>query len=694
MSDSKIAEQHRARKAILYVRQSSLHQVEHHHESRRLQYSMQQRLELLGWQEVDVVDDDLGRSGESSATRTGFQRMLAEVCMGDVGAVAAREISRFARNNKDWHHLVELCRMFDTLLIDQDVVYDPRRANDRLLLGVKGSLSEYELDLLRIRAHEARHQKAARGELSIRLPVGYVHTESGIEKDPDRRIRRTLSLVFSKFLELNSARQVLLWFVKHDLELPVGVVGHGGEVVVWKRPSQRRVLRILTNPMYAGAYAYGKTSRVTEARQGQPRKRIVTKPRSKWTVLLREHHEGYVSWEVYERIQQVLTSNSYKYGNVHAGAIKRGPALLGGLLRCRRCGRKLSVAYSGDKTIPRYTCNRDAMNNGEARCISFGGTNLDARICEETLRVVQPAAIDAATLAADQVSTSRDELIAAIELELKEAQYVADRACKRYEAVDAQNRLVAEELEARWNAALVRVGEIERRIEVERAKARPQTVANREDFLHLARDLAAVWNDPTADVQLKKRIMRTVINEIVVDLDDGASEIILTIHWTGGVHTELRVPHRKRGQTTWQTPKDVVDAVRSLARVCGDELIAGVLNKNGYRTFTGNRWTQARVGSLRWRHEVPGNTAARRAAHGWMTLKDAAAYLGIAPLTLRRAAERGQIPADHPLPNGPWIFTREALSGANAEELRAAIKTGRKGGKPLSGQRKLQLFDT
>jgi DNA invertase Pin-like site-specific DNA recombinase len=693
MSDEKIGEQHRARKAMLYVRQSSLHQVEHHQESRRLQYAMQQRLESLGWQEVDVIDDDLGRSGESSATRSGFQRLVAEVCLGNVGAVAAREISRFARNNKDWYHLVELCRMFDTLLIDQEVVYDSRRANDRLLLGVKGSLSEYELDLLRIRAHEARHQKAARGELSVRLPVGYVHTDNGIEKDPDRRIQQALSLVFSKFLELNSARQVLLWFVKHDLELPVGVIGHGGDVVVWKRPSQRRVLRILTNPVYGGAYAYGKTSSVTEAREGQPRKRIVTKPRSKWPVLLLEHHEGYVRWEVYERIQQVLTSNSYRYGNLHAGVIKRGPALLGGLLRCRRCGRKLRVEYSGDRTIPRYACNRGAMNNGEARCISFGGTQLDARVSEETLRVVEPAAIEAAMLAADHSSSSHDELITALELDLKEARYAAQRACKRYESVDPLNRLVAEELESRWNAALVRVSEFEQRVETERARKRPQVVANREDFLHLATDLAAVWNDPNADVQLKKRIVRTVISEIIVDLDDDSSEIVLTIHWAGGVHTELRVPHRKRGTTGWQTPKEVVDVVRSLARVCADELIAALLNKNGYRSFTGSRWSQARVSGLRWRHDIAGNTAQRRASHGWMTLKEAAAHLGVAPLTLRRATERGEVSADHPLPNGPWIFTRESLASQNLK-LCATPKGGRKGAKPLPGQRRLKLFNT
>lgn len=693
MSDGKIGEQHRARKALLYVRQSSLHQVEHHQESRRLQYAMQQRLESLGWQEVDVIDDDLGRSGESSATRAGFQRLVAEVCLGNVGAVAAREISRFARNNKDWYHLVELCRMFDTLLIDHEVVYDSRRANDRLLLGVKGSLSEYELDLLRIRAHEARHQKAARGELSVRLPVGYIHTDNGIEKDPDRRIQQALSLVFSKFLELNSARQVLPWFVKHALELPVGVIGHGGDVVVWKRPSQRRVLRILTNPMYGGAYAYGKTSTITEAREGQPRKRIVTKPRSKWSVLLLGHHEGYVNWEVYERIQQVLTSNSCRYGNLHAGVIKRGPALLGGLLRCRRCGRKLKVEYSGDRTIPRYACSRGAMNNGEARCICFGGSQLDARVSEETLRVVEPAAIDAAILAADHSSSSHEKLIAALELDLKDARYAAQRACKRYEAVDPLNRLVAEELESRWNVALVRVGEFEQRIETERARMRPQAITNRDDLLHLATDLAAVWNDPNADVQLKKRIVRTVIDEIIVDLDDASSEIVLTIHWAGGVHTELRVPRRRRGDATRQTPKEVVDLVRSLARVCSDELIAGLLNKNGYRSFTGSPWSQGRVSSLRSRHDIPGNTAQRRASNGWMTLKEAAAHLRVAPLTLRRATERGEISAEHPLPNGPWILTRESLASQNLK-LCATPKGARKGAKPLPGQRRLKLSDT
>jgi hypothetical protein len=326
------------------------------------------------------------------------------------------------------------------------------------------------------------------------------------------------------------------------------------------------------------------------------------------------------------------------------------------------------------------------MGQGEAACISFGGKEVDARVSEETLRVVEPGAINAALLAADEVSSSHDDLITMLEIELKEARYVADRACKRYEAVDPLNRLVADELESRWNAALVRVGELEQRIELERSRKRPQSVASRGQFLNLARDLAAVWNDPNADVRLKKRIVRTVINEIVVDLDESANQIALTIHWAGGVHTELRVLRRRRGVSR-ETPEDVVDAVRSLARVCGDEMIAGLLNKNGIRTVTGTRWNQARVGSLRWRNDIPGNTAARRVANGWMTLKDASALLGIAPLTLR------EIAADHPLPNGPWTFTRESLADPKLGRL-ATGKGAQKGGKPLPGQRKLLLFDT
>src|SRR4051812_24546359 len=332
MSD-KIKPHHLARKAILYVRQSSTHQVLHNRESQALQYAMRDRLVALGWSEVDTVDDDLGRSAAGGVTRVGFERMVAEVCLGKVGAVAAREVSRFARNSRDWQQLIEMCRVVDTVLIDQEMVYAPRQGNDRLLLGLKGSLNEYELDLLRQRSLSARYEKARRGELIVAAPVGFVKVGDHFEKDPDRRVQQAITLVFDKVAELGSARQALLWFHEHGLELPVR--RPNGDVA-WRRPSYATIHRMIENPIYGGAYAYGKTgaaSGETGACFGAKRRR---KARDGWLALLPDSHEGYVSWEKAEAIRKMVSENLP--ASCHHGAPKRGDALLAGLIRCRRCG--------------------------------------------------------------------------------------------------------------------------------------------------------------------------------------------------------------------------------------------------------------------------------------------------------------------------------------------------------------------
>src|SRR5499433_814258 len=341
MSD-KIRSQHIARKALLYVRQSSSYQVNHNLESQKLQYAMQERLCGLGFQDIEVIDEDLGCSAAGTVTRSGFERMVAQVCMGHIGAVAAREVSRFARNSREWQQLVEVCRVVDTLLIDQEMVYTPRQSNDRLLLGLKGSLNEYELDLLRQRSMEARREKAKRGELIVVAPAGYVKGENCLEKDPDRRVQERVLLVFSKFFELGSARQTLLWFLEHGLQVPVSAPR---DQVVWRRPRYTNIYNMLTNPAYAGAYAYGKTEHSVQYEQGQPRHRSRRKPRQQWWALIRDTHESYIGWKQFEEIQHTMTHNAH-LGN-RSGAAKRGSALLAGLLRCRRCGRKLMVAYTG-----------------------------------------------------------------------------------------------------------------------------------------------------------------------------------------------------------------------------------------------------------------------------------------------------------------------------------------------------------
>jgi DNA invertase Pin-like site-specific DNA recombinase len=688
----KIHPQHLDRKAMLYIRQSSAYQVNHNLESQKLQYAMEERLQQLGWREIEVVDEDLGRSAAGTVTRAGFERMVAEVCLGKVGAVAAREVSRFARNSREWQQLVEVCRVVDTVLIDQEMVYSPRQSNDRLLLGLKGSLNEYELDLLRQRSVEARREKARRGELLVVAPVGYLKTEDQhLEKDPDLRVQQAVRLVFDKFFELGSARQTLMWFLGHGLDLPVR---RASSETGWRRPSYSTVHRILTNPVYGGAYAYGKTEQRLDYEKGEPHRGVRRKPREQWLALIPNAHEGYVSWEDFERIQQAMAENVRGQGQV--GTVQRGAALLAGLLRCRRCGRKLTVWYTGnDHDVLRYGCYRGWLDNGEARCIAFGGILVDETMAKETLRVVQAGAVEAAVVACEQEARKQDEVLEALRRDLEAARYATQRAQKQYDTADPENRLVAGELEHRWNQALERGQEIERRIEQHVQSRGKVTIPSREEFEGLAADLEAVWNDPDADVRLKKRLVRALIQEIVVDVDREAGEIILVIHWKGGVHTELRLPRRRRGQNSSQTPREIVEAVRVLARICSDDLLAGALNRSGLRTGRGNRWTRERVISLRSHHQIPAYSIGRREAEGWMNLTEAADVLGVSARTLRLAVERGEIEAEHPLADGPWVFNRRALETDAATKFVARVRwTNRETAGPTSQQSKFGFSTT
>src|SRR5713101_393530 len=453
----KITPDHLARGAFIYVRQSTADQLANNHESRRRQYGLAERARTLGWTDVTVIDDDLGRSG-SGVSRPGFERLLAAICEGRVGAVFAIEASRLARNGGDWHTLIEFCGLVGTVIVDEDGVYEPRHPNDRLLLGMKGTMSELELSLLRARSMEALKQKARRGELFFTVAVGYVKVgREKIEMDPDLRVREAIGLVFTRFAEMQSIRQVFLSLRGDQIALPyINSKSSGQHHLLWKIPVYATVNNLLTNPVYAGAYAFGRTGSRITIENG--RKRILRgyrKDRSDWAVLLVAHHEGYLSWPDYERNQRLIADNANGKGMMVRGAVRKGEALLTGLLRCGHCGRRLLVSYNGTKgDIGRYHCDATRSNPGAAPCISFGALRVDEAVGADIVRLLQPLGVEAAVHAITECEHQSGEKQRQLELALEQARYEAARARRQYDTVDPDNRLVASELERRWNDAL------------------------------------------------------------------------------------------------------------------------------------------------------------------------------------------------------------------------------------------------
>ena len=660
---SKITTEHLARSAYVYIRQSTADQLTHNHESRRRQYGLADRARQLGWTTVEVIDDDLGRSGGGTA-RPGFERLLAAICEARVGAVLAVEASRLARNGRDWHTLIEFCGLVGTLIVDEDGIYDPRHHNDRLLLGMKGTMSELELSLFRQRSQEALKQKASRGALILGVAAGYVKVgRDRIEKNPDRRAREALQLVFSKFAEFQSVRQVHIWLRDEGIELPVKSRDGEARGIVWRLPAYNIVHNILTNPIYAGAYAFGRTTSKVSVEQGRKRvRRGVHRPMTEWDVLIKDHHAGYITWEEFERNQGVIANNATGKGSAAVkGAVRRGELLLPGLLRCGHCGRKLHVSYSGK--LGRYSCYGARTNHGTERCISISGLSIDSAVGAEVLRVLKPLGLEAAVKAIETQTGRTSAAQRQLELSLQQARYEVAHARRQYDAVDPANRLVAAELERRWNDALQTVHRIECEIaSIVAIRPPPLGERERQELMRLGADLELAWSHPAATAATRKRILRAALNEIVVRKEGPVINMVL--HWKGGDHTALQVKLRLNaaGRHHWPPPEDTIALVRQLARLMPDRQIARLLNRSGKLTGYGNGWTEQRVRGFRNHHDIAVYRDGEWADRGEITLDAAAQIIGVAKMTALRMIRRGDLKGRQACKGAPWVIKAEDVA--------------------------------
>ena len=662
---AKITEAHRRRRAVVYVRQSSRGQVERNVESTALQYALADRAVELGWPaaSVSVVDDDLGRSGASTDGRLGFTELVAEVGLGHVGLILARETSRLARCSADWHRLLDLCALTGTLIADADGIYDLQDVNDRILLGFKGQISEVELHLIRSRLVGGLRNKAKRGELRLPLAVGLDRDDDDrVVLSADEQVRHAIERVFCLWQRLGSARQVVIELIAEGQKLPRRTVGQ--RRIRWARASYGAVHDILTNPAYAGAFVFGRQRLVKRVDEhGQVRTGRVDVPIEQWSVCLPDHHPGYVSWDQYLATRKRLASNVTRPGE-GSGAAREGTALLQGLVRCGRCGRKMQVAYSGTGgKVRRYACvrGRDFHATGKA-CQTVGGARLDKTVVGAFLEAAAPAGIAATADAIRELEDQHEQRLAGQRLALERAQYEADRAERKYDACEPENRLVARTLERALEQAL---GNLERErgklAQLERARPTALSDQEREALVEITRELPRLWAAETTTDRDRKELLRTLISEVIITARHDERRADVELQWEGGARTELSFPLKVPGSLEQgRLGEETLELIRRLAEHHTDRQIAGILSRHGRRTGTGLPFTEGRVRDVRKRAGIPAAPTPDTDGE-LLSIERAAGELGVSTQTIRRWINIGLLPAQQTTPGAPW---RIRLTGA------------------------------
>jgi DNA invertase Pin-like site-specific DNA recombinase len=681
---TKIRPDHLDRTAFVYVRQSTLFQVREHTASTARQYDLAQRARNLGWSEASVVviDQDQGRSGSSATDRDGFQFLIAQVGLGQAGAVISLEASRLARSCSDWYRLLEICALTDTLVIDEDGVYDPGQYADRLLLGVLGSMSEAELHWLRNRLLGGKLARAEQGELRMRPPVGLVFDAARrLVLDPDEQVRHAVQLLFTQFELTNSALAVVKHFAKHRLLFPDRLWGQtrDGELL-WKPLRHGRVLDVLHNPRYAGVYVYGRTQTRTRVLPGEA-PRIKGRTRrvapTDWPIVHHDKHPAYITWEQFLRNQQRLGDNCTNRASDRRGATREGNALLQGIVLCGECGRRMGVRYARDGKTPSYECNQLHKQQGGRTCQSIRGDGVDAAVTRLFLEAIQPAQLEVALATLAEIENQARQVERQWQLRLERVRYEADLARRRFQAVEPENRLVARTLEKDWNEKLSAVEKLEReRAVVPTATPLPLSPEERLRILGLAEDLPALWNAATTTPVERKQLLRLLIKDVT--LTKGASSITVALRWQTEVCATVEVPRPPRSCDARRTPADVVDRVRTLAVDHTDRQIADQLNADGWKSGMGGRFTASKIQWIRYVQEIPNGCPEGPAAckpgkrgDGRCSAQVAAKALNVTVYTIADWCKSGRLDGIQAVAHGPWWVR---LTPAVIEQWRKPIQ--------------------
>lgn len=702
LSSPKLEPRHLRLQAMVYVRQSTQRQVLENQESTRRQYQLAERARHMGWAspQVQVVDDDLGMSGASSHQRTGFQRLVAAIGLGEVGIVLVTEVSRLSRRNSDWHRVIELCAVFRTLIADEDGVYDPQDPNDRLLLGVKGTLFAAELHILRARMRGNLLNKARRGELALRLPVGYRRLGDGtVVFDPEEQVRQTITRILERFSVLRNARAVQREFNVQRLQMP-RLIQAGADLgkLVWVTPTYQMIQQVLTSPVYAGMFVYGR--RKLEMTPGDPpvmaeRRR----PVEEWDITVPDVYPAYLSYDQYLRNRQQLRDNMYNFAKKGRGAPRDGAALLQGLMLCGTCGRRMTVSHG--REYRRYECRRAQLDYAAPPCQAFPVRHLDEAVGAVFLEAVQPAALGTALEAFATMERERRDIDRHWQLRIERARYEVERAQRQYDAVEPENRSVARSLEARWNAALEALEALKGEYAVlQRTDLLPLAEADRDSVRRLAADLPALWQAETTTMVDRKRLLRLVVTEVTLTTHPEQRRADFKVLWCGGAVTTHSADYPPRGQHQ-RTAAGVVERLAILARRHPDHEVASRLNAEGLRTRTGNEWTYARVQSMRKQHGIPtgcpldpDGAAAR--TDGLVSSRTAADRLGVSASLVNLWVQHGVLVHDQRVAASKvWVRLNEddiaRLTGTavDAAELPTFASVRRQGG--LSHQDLWQL---